>query len=338
MPRKPRLDAPGLIHHVIVRGIERRDIFIDDADRREFLRRVGALAGGKNNQIYAFCLMPNHVHILVRTLSMPLAKFMSRLLTGYALYFNKRHKRVGHLFQNRYKSIVVDEEIYLLELIRYIHLNPLRAGIVKEPDALAGWPYAGHATLMGKVKLPWYGIDQTLSLFGSTYAAARIAITEFMADSCRVQDGLSGGGLAAGGLSGGGLRRSMALMPPHDKQGRLACDERILGVGDFVESLLSSLERCGNKGGTQEHAQEQLDRFLVAVAEHHGLSLAELLSGSRRKVVAQARAAAVWYGARRFGMSTTELARALGIARAAVCSIIRSGKGEDIGHNISIEE
>src|SRR3972149_10145624 len=105
MPRGPRLDAPGPLHHIRVRGIERRPIFRDDADRADFVRRLAALAATGALQIYAWTLLPNHAHLLVRTGTRPLARSMRRLLTGYAGAFNRRHKRVGHLFQNRSKSI-----------------------------------------------------------------------------------------------------------------------------------------------------------------------------------------------------------------------------------------
>ena len=118
MPRQPRLDAPGILHHVMVRGIERRPIVRDDADRADFVGRVAALVEVGALTVYAWALLPNHAHLLVRTGVRPLARVMRSLLTGYAGAFNRRHRRTGHLFQNRYKSIVVDEEVYFLELQR----------------------------------------------------------------------------------------------------------------------------------------------------------------------------------------------------------------------------
>jgi REP element-mobilizing transposase RayT len=127
----------------MVRGSERRAIFRDDRDRTDFVTRVAALAEAGTLTVYAWALLPNHAHLLVRTGSRPLARSMRRLLTGYAGAFNRRHKRVGHLFQNRYKSIVVEEERYLLELVRYLHLNPLRAGVV--PDLCQRSPIESHS-------------------------------------------------------------------------------------------------------------------------------------------------------------------------------------------------
>ena len=131
MPRGPRLDAPGTLHHVMIRGIESGNIFLDDTDRATFLARMGRLAKASGTGIYAFALMSNHVHVLLKSGAEGLPTFMRRLLSGYAQYFNRRHNRVGHLFQNRYKSIICEEDAYFDKLVAYIHLNPLRAGLVK---------------------------------------------------------------------------------------------------------------------------------------------------------------------------------------------------------------
>ena len=149
MPRNARLDLPGLLQHVIVRGIEKRDIFLDDEDRGSFLVRFSGLLTDTETKCFAWSLMSNHFHLLVVPTQISLARFMRRLLTGYAVTFNRKHNRVGHLFQNRYKSIVCAEETYLPELIRYIHLNSHRAGLVKTINELDKYPRSGHAVLMG---------------------------------------------------------------------------------------------------------------------------------------------------------------------------------------------
>jgi REP element-mobilizing transposase RayT len=166
MPRESRLDAPGLLHHVIARGIEGRQIFIDIRDRQGFLHRLAELIGKTGMKCYAWCLMSNHFHLLLKTGHSPLSSFMRRLLTGYAINFNLRQKRTGHLFQNRYKSIVCEEEPYLLELTRYIHLNPIRAKMVKTVKELDIYPWTGHAVLMGRRKYSWQETDEVLIRFG----------------------------------------------------------------------------------------------------------------------------------------------------------------------------
>ncbi len=122
MPRKARIDAAGALHHIIVRGIERRKIFWDDADRDSFVNRLGKVLIETHTDCFAWAMIPNHVHLLMRTGLTPIATVMRRLLTGYAVGFNRRHLRHGHLFQNRYKSIICQQDPYLLELVRYIHL------------------------------------------------------------------------------------------------------------------------------------------------------------------------------------------------------------------------
>jgi len=154
MPRQARLDASGVLQHVMARGIEHRKIFWDDKDRASFLERLALILEETQTQCYAWALIPNHFHVLLRTGATPLSTVMRRLMTGYAVTFNKRHRRSGHLFQNRYKSVVCEKDPYLLELIRYIHLNPLRAKIVADLKALDKYPWTGHSVLLGKRKNP----------------------------------------------------------------------------------------------------------------------------------------------------------------------------------------
>lgn len=119
MPRQARLNIAGAIYHVITRGIERREIFKDEEDREEFLIRLGEGIKKVECRCYGWALMSNHIHLIIGTGTKSLSELMKRVLTGYAIYFNKKHKRRGYLFQNRYKSILCQEEVYLLELVRY---------------------------------------------------------------------------------------------------------------------------------------------------------------------------------------------------------------------------
>ena len=137
MPRQPRLDAPGTMHHVIGRGIEGTKIFRSGKDKEDFLARLAALCQAGYWTVYAWGLMDNHFHVLVKTGNRPLGKSMRKLLTGYVVNFNRRYRRRGQLFQNRHKSIVCEEDPYLLELVRYIHLNPVRAGVIKGMGGLS---------------------------------------------------------------------------------------------------------------------------------------------------------------------------------------------------------
>src|SRR3989304_6411894 len=166
MPRQARLDAPWTLHHVMARGIEGTKIFRTDKDRDDFLERVAAQCEAETLKVYAWALIPNHFHLFVRTGSRPLFGSMRKILTGYVVRFNRRHKRQGHLFQNRYRSIVCEEDPYVLELTRYIHLNPLRAGIVRTIKELERYPWSGHSAIMGTVKREWQGRGGILREFG----------------------------------------------------------------------------------------------------------------------------------------------------------------------------
>ncbi|MDP3981457.1 MAG: transposase [Chlamydiota bacterium] len=146
MPRDKRLNIPGGVYHVISRGIERRDIFLDGIDKTEFLSRLENALVKTDSQCLAWVLMGNHFHLLIRTGTKSLSELMRKLLTGYAIYFNKKHKRHGYLYQNRYKSVLCQEDVYLLELVRYIHLNPVRAGIISTIEELDVYPWSGIAS------------------------------------------------------------------------------------------------------------------------------------------------------------------------------------------------
>lgn len=314
MPRSARLDAPGLVHHVMNRGIERRHIFKDDTDRHEFISRLSKLAGGDRVQIYAFCLMPNHFHLLTRTLSMPLSVFMSRLLTGYSVYFNRRHNRAGHLFQNRFKSFVVDDENYLLELIRYIHLNPVRASILDDFSALGSWPFTGHATLMGNIPRVWVSTDEVLLRLSSTAWSARRSLKQFMAD------GLSMGRRQE--LRGGGLKRSIEI--GHlNMQKKISYDERILGDGEFVDRVLNSLQKASPREQTTS-----LSRVLSTVASKFNLAPAELRSGSKARSVALARSVVSWIGIKHLGLKAGDIALELNVKPTTVYASVSAKRGE----------
>ena len=155
MPRQARIDAPGALHHIMVRGIERRNIFRDNKDRDNFIERLGTIIKETYTSCYAWSLLSNHIHLLLKTGDYPIATVMRRLLTGYAVTFNRRYKRHGHLFQNRYKSILCQEDVYFIELVRYIHLNPLRADLVKNYENLARYKYCGHSAILGNKMNDW---------------------------------------------------------------------------------------------------------------------------------------------------------------------------------------
>ena len=182
---------------MMARGIEKRKIFLSDTDRKDFLARIAKVAPVTGTVIYAWSLIPNHFHLLLRSGRAGLSKFMRQLQTGYAVSFNRRHKRTGHLFQNRFKSILVEEEPYFLELVRYLHLNPFRAKIVKNLRELDTYSWTGHAVLLGKEDVSWQDVSYVLQHFGSDITRARRAYRQFVAEGLRQgrRPELTGGGL-----------------------------------------------------------------------------------------------------------------------------------------------
>ena len=238
MPRKSRIDAPGALHHVIGRGINRQEIFSDKTDYMNFLDRLGDILAETKTACYAWALIPNHFHLLLRSGNTPVSAVMKRLLTGYALTFNRRHRRFGHLFQNRYKSILCQEDPYLLELVRYIHLNPLRAKLVSDYNALGRHPYCGHGMILGHRKNDWQDVDYILRLFADKEKTARQRYSDFVYKGIEQgkRSDLTGGGLLR---SQGGWTAVKALRRSGEYQ---KGDERILGDGEFVREVLSQAE------------------------------------------------------------------------------------------------
>jgi putative transposase len=149
MPRHPRVHAEGLLYHVMARGNDGQTIFPKESDYEAFLQGLAAARQRYPFYLYAYVLMPNHFHLLLEVQQSPTARVLQSVLTGYARRFNRTHRHRGHLFQGRYKAIVCDRESYLLELVRYIHLNPVRARMVKRPG---DWPWSGHGEYLGKNK------------------------------------------------------------------------------------------------------------------------------------------------------------------------------------------
>lgn len=305
MPRSARIDIPDILQHVIVRGIEKRDIFLGDEDRFDFVRRFSTLLESTGTECFAWALMTNHVHLLLRPTETPLARFMRRLLTGYAVTFNLRHKRTGHLFQNRYKSIVCDEEAYLLELVRYIHLNPLRGGLANDLDALDIYPWCGHSVLMQRHKLAGQGTAEILSRFGKTTTAAIKRYRLFIHDGIAMgrRDNLVGIGLLqAGELFDGEMR-----------------DSRVLGSGDFVAHILQQTEESGRP----QH--QSLDQIVARVLTLLNIPQTELMSRKRSLPLADARGI-ICHIAFLSGHRGIDLARWLNISGSGVTVAARRGK------------
>ncbi|MBW2617089.1 MAG: transposase, partial [Deltaproteobacteria bacterium] len=285
MPRKARIDALGALHHIIVRGIERRKIFKDDTDRNNFLDRLGKVLSETNTKCFAWALIPNHFHLLMRTGACPLSTVMRRLLTGHAMYFNRRHRRSGRLFQNRYKSILCQEDTYLLELVRYIHLNPVRSGLVTDIKALDKNPFCGHAVIMGKKKKDWQDDAYVLKLFDTKRSTARRRYKIFVQKS--IQEGkrpeLTGGGLirSSGGWS---VIKSLRRANIHFKS-----DERVLGDSDFVERVLKVADESLERKYQLKSQGYDINRLADRVAEIFSIRPEEIFQPGKQPLKVKAR-------------------------------------------------
>ncbi|ASQ90332.1 hypothetical protein CHL67_04790 [Prosthecochloris sp. GSB1] len=319
MPRGPRLDAPGTLHHVMIRGIEKGCIVDDDMDRNEFLNRMGRLASESGTGIYAFALLDNHVHMLLKSGPVGLSTYMRRLLSGYAQYFNRRHKRVGHLFQNRYKSIICEEDAYFDKLVAYIHLNPLRAGLVESFEQLAVYPWSGHAVLMGKVRHDWMDSDYVLGIFGGRAGTARKAYLEFLHDEIGIdrEKELSGGGLAR---SQGGWSKVLSMRKKGEKA---MSDERILGGDDFVREVLREAEERTDVLLPEPERLELFANAIEQVCESEGVTVAFLRSGSRSGRLPSLRKELAQKAVNEYGLSLAETGRQLGVTTNAVSFMLR---------------
>jgi putative transposase len=330
MPRKARIDAPGALHHIIVRGIERRRIFYNNRDRDNFLERLAVVLTETSTPCFAWTLIPNHLHLLLRTGTTPIATVMRRLLTGYAVTFNRRHRRHGQLFQNRYKSILCQEDLYLLELVRYIHLNPLRAGIVKELKELDRYPYSGHSVLMGKNKREWQ--DYILRFYNGKYLTARRRYREY------VEKGVADG--RRSDLVGGGLIRSAGgwTVVKAMRRGveRMKGDERILGEGDFVETVLKAAQENLERKYQLEADGYGFDWLVGRVARQLELEPKDVLAPGKYAQSVKARSLLCYWGTRELGMTTVDLAKRLNLAQPTVSqAVIRGQKiAEDLGASL----
>jgi REP element-mobilizing transposase RayT len=331
MPRKARIDASGAFHHVIVRGIERGKIFRSDYDRQNFVNRLGELIPETQTDCFAWALIPNHAHLLLRTGLIPISVLMSRLLTGYAGWFNKKYRRHGQLFQNRYKSILCQEDPYLKELVRYIHLNPLRAGLVEGMKALDNHPWCGHSVLMNKTKQAWQNVDYVYNLFSEKKRLARTTYRTYVENG--ILDGkrpeLTGGGLLRSNGGWAGLKglRKIGI--------RVKGDERILGDSDFVKDVLKSAQEEFEEKYDLKAKGYDFNRLIERVAEVMEMERDQITAFGKSPQTVKARSLLCFWAHRKLGMTTIEIGKRLKISQSAVSR--SSMRGQQIEKENRIE-
>ena len=304
---------------MIIRGIERRNIFRNKTDRLDFLQRLEKLIPETGIVCYGWALLPNHAHFLFKTGHLPLSQFMRRLLTGYVVGFNRRHKRHGQLFQNRFKSIVCQEDTYLKELIRYIHLNPVRAGLVNGLEGLDNYPYSGHRALMGQVGCPWFPVDEVLTLFGQNTGSGRAAYRNFVAE------GLEQGRKEE--LVGGGLVRSAGGWSEVKKgQHHGMSDERILGDSEFVNATLAQAEESLNRHYELKAQGFDLQHLATKAAEIFQIESDKIYSTARQRLVVSARSLVCFWAVRELGLSLSEMARTFNMSVPGIGYAVARGE------------
>ncbi len=321
MPRKARIDAPDTLHHIILLGMGRKKIFQDDADRDQFLLRLSSLLRETSASCYAWSLVPGRSHLLLRTGATPIASLMLRLLTGYVVTFNRRHRRRGPLFQSRYKSILCQEEPYLLELVRYIHLVPLRLGVVRNYSDLGNYRYAGHSVILGKRKNDWQDVNHVLRFFRATTPKAQERYREYVKQGAKEVQGveLSGGGpiRSAGGFSEFRRLRKYGRQPRGD--------ERILGDSKFVAQVLLSTERQSKRRHELPSSGYDLDRLSKKVSTLLNVKPKDIFSHRKHPESVKARSVFCYWAVKELHESATALARKLGVSQPAVSISVKRG-------------
>lgn len=276
MARKPRLHIDGAVYHVMLRGNGGQEIFFDDDDRRHFYFLLEEGVARFGHRIHGFCLMGNHAHLTIQVGTEPLAKIMQNLSFRYARWVNKKQKRIGHLFQGRYKAIMVDRDAYLLQLVRYIHLNPVRAKLVERPQDYA---WSGHRAYLGEETLTWLTTDWIYGQFGKHLSTCRERYEAF------VNEGRGEG--RRDEFHGGG-----------------DIDRRVLGDESFAERVLNVT--CAQAGHIT------LDRLIKAVCEEYQMAESDLACANRTRLASEARCVIGWLAQKSGQITLTEVGKRFG--------------------------
>lgn len=284
MARKPRIEIGGALYHVIARGNNRRKIFRSDADYLRFIEILSTQKSKLPFYLYAYCLMPNHFHLLIEMQEDPVSRIMQRVLTSFSQYHNRKYKKIGHLFQGRYKSILCQSDRYLGELVRYIHLNPVRAKMVKRPKR---FPYSGHRAYLGLDDSGLVDTEPVLRHFGASKKRAVEVYQRFVEAEIR---------------SGS-----------QDEYYR-ATEGRMLGSEEFVEKIK---HRVGEHTAKRAPEPISMDELLAAAVRISGLEREELCSNSKKRRTVAMKEAVMIIGRER-GIRGGELAAALKVDPSTV--------------------
>jgi REP element-mobilizing transposase RayT len=305
MARKTRIEFPGVFYHVLARGNNKQVIFKDDQDYNVYIIRLKRYHERYKFILYAYTLMPNHIHLLIETGITPLSKIMQGIQQSYTYYYHKKYESVGHLFQGRYKAILCQRDTYLLELVRYIHLNPVRAALVASPE---DYLWSSHRAYLGYLNQPFVKKDLIFRMFSEDESVAEKKYLQF------IRDGIDNG---------------------HQNALYNVIDQRYLGNPKFVEKVkqkIKSQDKTENQNREQNIHDMQclllikkktLPEILKIVTETTGVHTESILGNSREQLISRARSLFVLVAARRAGISNKSLAEFLGRDASSISNMIR---------------
>jgi REP element-mobilizing transposase RayT len=269
MARKPRISYPGALHHVIVRGNHKEEIFLHDSDRKRLIELLREYHERYLFECYAYSLMPNHIHLLIEEGNIPLSKIMQGINQSYTQYFNTRYEKVGHLFQGRYKAILVDKERYLLVVVRYIHLNPVRVFLVKKPE---DYRWSSHHLYISSTEKSFINKNYVLSLFGNTRKVAVKRYVRF-------------------------IYEGIGKKTPEIERGILQADD------EFIENAIKKYHHRENKTGTT------LDEISTFVTKMFSIDEQMLFSKSRARQISFVRGVIAYLARETADITTKEIAQ-----------------------------
>jgi len=324
MPRQARLDIPNALHHVIVRSAENRSIVRDKTDRERFHQQFGDIALETDTKLYAWAILPEQIHILLHSGSEGVAPYMRRLLTSYAVTYNRRYNESGALFQERYKSTVVEEKLFFRELVRYIHLLPLRVNAVKNITELNKYPWCGHRAVLGAAEYPWHDRGYVLKWFGKSEKEALTEYRAYIREGAKEKEWQN--------YSGGGLLRSVGgwdeVKAMRRKKRKMVSDARILGSNAFVNKILKQAEKTSKPRVKGAKVRKKVESTIRQACKKAGIDVNELKAGSRRSDVTAVRLQLAQYLTKDMNVTLVEAARNLGVTPSALSkSLTRSRKG-----------
>ncbi len=321
MGRQIRPDWEGALHHVMARGIDGRAVFNSTRDRSDLHQRLSQLVANTGIRVYAWVIMPNHLHLLVRTGSKPISTFMHRLLTGYAICYNRREDRNGHVFQGRFKSILVQEEEYFLQLVKYIHLNPLKAGVVDNYESLLYYSWSGHASLLGVKNTSWQDVDFVLSKFNIQDSKPRQKYLKFIKEEMSDKETLK---LIWGNYSLGRAGITAVSYDEDADKWNRCC--KILGSREFALDVMKRLKGPGSwPCRERQHIHDAIETVLDWATEKWGVTLNSIRGNHRNSELSNARAMIAWICWKQLGLSKTECAKLIHKSRSGISKAIERG-------------